>query len=60
MVEEAISQGPELERQILGSLPTGRLASADEIAAAVLWLCSEQSSYVNGHPLVADGAFLCR
>jgi NAD(P)-dependent dehydrogenase (short-subunit alcohol dehydrogenase family) len=60
MVEEAISQGPELERQILGSLPTGRLATADEIAAAVLWLCSEQSSYVNGHSLVADGAFLCR
>ena len=60
MVEEAMSQGPEVERMILNSLPGGRMATADEIAAAVLWLCSEQASYVNGHSLVADGAFLCR
>lgn len=60
MVEEAMSQGPEVERQILNSLPSGRMATADEIAAAVLWLSSEQASYVNGLSLVADGAFLCR
>jgi NAD(P)-dependent dehydrogenase (short-subunit alcohol dehydrogenase family) len=60
MVEEAIRQGPEVERQILNSIPCGRLATAAEIAAAVLWLCSEQASYVNGLSLVADGAFLCR
>jgi NAD(P)-dependent dehydrogenase (short-subunit alcohol dehydrogenase family) len=60
MVEEAMRQGPEVERQILNSLPMGRMATADEIAAAVLWLCSEQASYVNGLSLVADGAYLCR
>ena len=60
MTEEAMRQGPEVERLILGSIPTGRMGNPDEIAAAVLWLCSEQASYVNGLSLVADGAFLCR
>ena len=60
MTEAAMRQGPEVERLILSSIPSGRMGTADEIAAAVLWLCSEQASYVNGLSLVADGAFLCR
>jgi NAD(P)-dependent dehydrogenase (short-subunit alcohol dehydrogenase family) len=36
----------------------GRAASAAEIADAVLWLCSEQASFVIGHPLVVDGGML--
>jgi len=53
-------QGPELEAMILDSIPCGRLGTADEIAAAALWLCSEQASYVNGHSLVVDGATVSR
>lgn len=33
----------------------GRLASADEVADAVIWLCSPKASYVNGHGLVLNG-----
>jgi NAD(P)-dependent dehydrogenase (short-subunit alcohol dehydrogenase family) len=37
---------------------TGPLAAPEDIAAAVLWLCSSQASFVTGHPLVVDGGIL--
>jgi len=35
--------------------PSRRLGTAADIAKAVLWLCSEDAEYVNGHNLVVDG-----
>jgi len=45
---------PAIDRLLLAS-PIGRMASADEIAQAVLWLCSDSASYLLGHPLAVDG-----
>ncbi len=40
---------------IAESVPMGRISRPEEIAGAILWLCSDAASYVTGHTLVADG-----
>ena len=37
--------------------PQGRFGQAEEIAAGVVWLCSDQSSFTNGHMLAVDGGY---
>ena len=37
--------------------PIGRIARPEEIADAVVYLLSDRSSFVTGHPLVVDGGF---
>jgi NAD(P)-dependent dehydrogenase (short-subunit alcohol dehydrogenase family) len=45
----------QLNDELAREIPIGRVASADEIAHAILWLSSSASSYVVGHSLVVDG-----
>ncbi|MEZ5742514.1 MAG: SDR family oxidoreductase [Sphingomonadaceae bacterium] len=43
-------------RKLLDSMtPVGRMGKPEEIAAAVVWLCSDAASFVTGHPMVIDG-----
>lgn len=43
---------------LLAAVPLHRMAEPEEIAAAAVWLCSPQASYVTGSVLVADGGWL--
>jgi NAD(P)-dependent dehydrogenase (short-subunit alcohol dehydrogenase family) len=44
--------------ELLRAVPLGRIAEPEEIAAAVVWLCSPHASYITGSVLVADGGWL--
>lgn len=45
---------------MLPSYPIGRFGTAEEVAEAVVWLCSSASSFITGHALPLDGGFVAR
>jgi NAD(P)-dependent dehydrogenase (short-subunit alcohol dehydrogenase family) len=55
MMQERIAGNPKMEKALSDVSPMRRLAEAAEIAAAVVWLCSDEASFVNGHALPVDG-----
>lgn len=42
---------------IASGVPMGRIAQPDEVAQGILWLASDNASYVTGHTLAIDGGF---
>ena len=51
---------PELREKTLNIHAMGRLAEPQEIADAVVYLCSDRASFITGHDLVVDGGVLVR
>jgi NAD(P)-dependent dehydrogenase (short-subunit alcohol dehydrogenase family) len=60
MVADMLAKEPDAMKDTLRDLPIGRLGRPEEIAAAVLWLCSSGASFVVGHALVVDGGYTAR
>src|SRR5208282_2298744 len=60
MVERAIDKGGFTEADVIAGEPIGRLGKPEEIAEGVLWLLSDASSFVTGHPLTIDGGWIAR
>lgn len=46
---------PEGRQRVIAQEPVGRMGRPDEIASAVLWLCSDSAAFTVGHALVVDG-----
>ena len=55
MIERLIAGDPKREARLTAASPCGRMASPEEVANAVVWLCSDAASYVTGHAPTVDG-----
>jgi NAD(P)-dependent dehydrogenase (short-subunit alcohol dehydrogenase family) len=60
MVERFTGGSAEAEEQLVAQEPMGRMGTPEEVASAVLWLCSDGAGFVTGHSLVVDGGWVAR
>jgi len=60
MIDRFTGGEKEAIKQMEAMEPMGRMGTPEEVAKAVIWLCSEDASFVTGHPLVVDGGFVAR
>jgi NAD(P)-dependent dehydrogenase (short-subunit alcohol dehydrogenase family) len=49
---------PRLQKYALGLHPIGRFGKGQEVAEAVVWMCSDRASFMTGQTLVLDGGLL--
>src|SRR4029453_14577844 len=52
--------GDELREQVASIIPVARIGASEEIAAAVLYLCSDNAKFTTGTSLVVDGGFIAQ
>jgi NAD(P)-dependent dehydrogenase (short-subunit alcohol dehydrogenase family) len=55
MVDELIQQAPAMEEKMRRMIPMGRFGQPEEIAQAILWLCSDENAFVTGQAIQLDG-----
>lgn len=60
LVDAFVEMAPEMAQAVQQASATGRIGKPDEVAATVVWLCSEAASFVNGVALAIDGGLTAR
>src|SRR5262249_16001166 len=56
-----LAGGDQQAKNQMGSIiPLGRVGQPEEVAAAVIWLCSDAASFLTGHNLVVDGGYIAQ
>lgn len=58
--ERTIAEHPELETRAIERQPLGRFGTPEEVAEAVLWLCSDAASFITGHAMAVDGGYVAQ
>ena len=60
LMERIYASNPDMREEADSWQPIGRPAKPEEIAEAVVWLCSDRASYVVGHIMAVDGGFVAQ
>lgn len=58
MIDDIKQGNPDMYEKMLQSYPMGRIGEPQEVAEAVVWLCSDGASFITGHPFLIDGGRL--
>lgn len=58
MLDKVSEMIPGLRESLSKQMPLGRVPTAEEVARSAIWLGSEESSFVTGHPLLVDGGLV--
>jgi NAD(P)-dependent dehydrogenase (short-subunit alcohol dehydrogenase family) len=53
-------QDPDHMARMVTSEPVGRMGNPEEVAEAVVWLCSDAASFVTGHTMAVDGGYVAQ
>lgn len=60
MIDRFTGGNKEAEQQLTAGEPMGRMGTPQEMADVVVWLCSDQSSFVTGQAIAADGGWVAK
>ena len=60
MMQGFINGDPAIEAAMKATVPTGELGRPEQLAEAVVWMCSDRASWVSGESMLVDGASVCR
>ncbi len=60
MVQRVVAANPGIDSVMIAKTPAGRMGNPAEIAEAIVWLCSDEASFVTGAVLPVDGGMIAR
>jgi NAD(P)-dependent dehydrogenase (short-subunit alcohol dehydrogenase family) len=58
MVDRTTGKDKAVEKKFEEMEPVGRMGEPEEVAEAIVWLCSDSASFVTGHALAVDGGWI--
>lgn len=60
MIDRFTGKKKEAEQQFIAGEPIGRMGEPEEVAEAVLYLCSDGASFITGHAMAVDGGWVAQ